>query len=131
MDLLEAAVTMLLAQSSVTDVVGPRVHKVKRPQGGALPALVVSSAGGAGEDLDLQDEADSAETRLQFSGFGETNSDARAAVDAATALFIGAGNVGSFLFWEGEREAPIDLGDDTPQGFVHHVARDVLIRHSR
>jgi hypothetical protein len=134
MDLGEAVRTRALAVSGLTALVGTRVFWKLRPQSGAgaaLPALVIARAGGPPEELDLDDEADSVESRIQFSGLGKTHAEATAIVETATAAFIGAFAEGDFLFWEGEREQPVDLGGDTPEGFVHEIAQDVVVRHSR
>lgn len=132
MDLGEAMITRLLDQSSVTDIVDDRVFWTRRDQGGTLPALILQSAGGEGEDLDLEDEADSTERRIQCSALASTHEEASALADAASAALIGDYEVDDFLFWLGSREEPIDLGSDsTAGGFIHEVARDVVLRISR
>lgn len=132
MNLGDAITARALDTSGLTDLVDDRVFWRVRPQGSPLPALVLNFAGGPPEDLDLEDEGDTAETRIQFSGLGATHEDAHKVIDAATAAFIGSFEVEDFLFWDGERERPIDLGSDTQtDGFIHEAAQDVSVRHTR
>lgn len=131
MDLGEAVTTRALAASELTGLVDDRVYFKKRTQGSGLPVLVLHLVGGPPEDLDLDDVADSVETRIQFSAIAATHAAAHAVLKAATDAFIGSFEVDQFLFWEGDRERPIDLGSDTTaEGFIHEVTQDVVVRHS-
>lgn len=132
MDFGEALRTRLLAVTAVSAAAGDRVFWTRRKQNSALPALVLQSSGGGSEDLDLDDEGDSAERRVQLSALAGSHAEASELVDAASLALIADFEVEEFLFWEGEREAPIDLGSDQgPDGFIHEITRDVVLRVSR
>ena len=130
-DLGEALRTRLLDAAAVTALVVDRITWTKRAQGDALPALVLTQVGGGPEELDLDDAADSVERRVQCSALAESHAVACALADAATLALVGDAEVSGFLFWEGSREEPVDLGGDTEQGFVHEVVRDIVLRVSR
>lgn len=132
MDFVEAVMTRALAITDLQAIVGDQIFWKRRKQGEPLPALILTRAGGEGEDLDLEDEADSTETRLQFSALPGSFDEASRILDIATAAFIGDFAVEDFLFWLGERDPVIDLGSDsTPDGFIFEAEQDVSIRHSR
>lgn len=135
MDLGEAVIRRLEAATAVAAIVGSgadaRIYWVKRDQGSELPALVLTSVGGEPDDLDLDGGADFQESRIQGSCLAKTHIQARALAQAFSDALIGAFEVDDFLFWEADRERPIDLGGDAIGGtFVHEVTQDVILRHS-
>lgn len=132
MDLPEAIITKALDNTDLTDLVGQNIFWGVRTQKSALPAVVLNFAGGEPEDLDLEDEADSDETRVQFSALASTADECVRILAVATLPFISSFGVDDFQFWGGQRERPIGLGSDTtPQGFIHEVSQDVTLRHTR
>lgn len=137
MDLRAAMIDAATDATAVTDLVGAgddaRVYWIRRDQGSALPALVLRVAGGEPDDLDLGDQADTSQSRVQASCLAESYKEARALAKAwSDAMMALAGEeVGDFLFWDVERERPIDLGGESVAGrFIHEVSQDVLLRHS-
>lgn len=135
MDLGEALVTALKDASEVTDLVGAgagaRLYWTKRDQGSAVPALVLSAAGGSPDDLDLAGDTDIQESRVQLSCLAGSHAVARSLAKAASDALLALDEVGDMLFWEGEAERPIDLGSEAIGGkFIHEVVQDVILRHS-
>lgn len=138
MDVSEAVQQRLAAASGVTTIVGQTTDGAncifwnERDQKSPLPALVLSWVGGPGEDLDLEDEADSLESRLQCSALAQTHAEARALAKAATDALRGDADVAGVQFWSAEVERPIDLTSaGTPGGeMVHEITQDVVLRHS-
>jgi hypothetical protein len=132
--LYEAVRKRLLAATAVTDLVGAgdnaRIFWNRRDQGSALPALVLTGVGGEPDDLDLQDEADTQESRIQGSCLAGSYIAARALAKAFSDALLDEAEVEGFLFWGGEAERPLDRGGDTiGNAFVHEVDQDVVLRH--
>lgn len=136
MELAEAVMTRLRAVGAVTAIVGTgdaaRIHWNVRPQGETLPALVLVQAGGEPDDLDLAGNADFQESRIQGTCLARSYMEARALAKAFSDALVSATEVSGFLFWEADRERPIDLGFDAVAGggFIHEVTQDVILRHS-
>jgi hypothetical protein len=134
-ELYEAVRARLLEASAVTALVGSgddaRIFWNRRDQGSGLAALVLTSAGGEPDDLDLEGIADSQESRIQGSCLAGSYIQARALAKAFSDALMDEAEVGEFLFWGGDRERPIDLGGDTVgNAYVHEVVQDVILRHS-
>jgi hypothetical protein len=132
MDLGTAMIARAEAAIAITDIAGTRIHWVKRPQGEALPALVFSGVGGI-EDVPLTDEADYFERRVQADCLADTHAEAWALARAVRATFKDGATIGddpdTFDFMDCDISLPIDLGEDTPQGFVHRAGLDMVVRH--
>lgn len=134
MELYEAVRTRLIEASAVTALVGSgadaRIYWNRRDQGSALPALVLTAAGGEPDDLDLDGSADYQESRIQGSCLANSYIQARELAKAFSDALMPSASVSGFLFWDGDRERPIDLGSDTiGNAFVHEVAQDVILKH--
>lgn len=135
MDLQSALVVRLEGAPAVEALVVDRIHWGKRDQGGDLPALVLRRVGGS-PDYHLEGEGDVYETRLQADCLARTSAEAARLARAVGELLIeGAlvdgGEGEDFEFLDGDRQAPIDMGEDTPQGFVHRAMLEVVLRHGR
>lgn len=128
MDLGAAIVARLVADTTVNGLTGGRVSWVRRKQGDALPAVVLSGVGGSADDL-LVEDADIIESLVQADCYAETHVAAWALARAVTAALKEAATVGGFEFWNSEISRPVDLGEQTDEGFVHRAMLNMTIRH--
>lgn len=138
MDLGAALLERLKSASAVTDIVGDdeaaRIFWVKRPQASALPALVLRQISSVPEAETVDDEGGMWRTRVQCDCLAKSHAVAWALAKAVGDVLIDEGSAGSgedeMLFWNGDREGPIDLGEDTPQGFEHRAMLELVLRHT-
>jgi hypothetical protein len=134
MDLAEALVARLAAATPVTDVVAERIYWGARPQGSALPCLLLAQVSGVPEITLEGEEPDLITSRVQVESMGRSALAARQLLTAATEVLISAATVtigpDSMEFELGERLGPRDLGEADEKGFVHRPVSDVILRHS-
>jgi hypothetical protein len=131
MDLPTALVERLAAATAVTNIVAARIHWLVRPQGEALPAVVLQVATG---DID-DDTVDSDETeiltcRVQADCMSRSLLEAWALAQAVKAALRPPATVSDMLFWEADAIGPRNLGEPDEKGFVHRASVDFIIRHS-
>lgn len=134
MDLAEALIDRLTAVTAVTDIAADRIHWGARPQGGALPTLVLVQVSSVPEETLEGEEPDLWTTRVQLEGMARTHAEAWALAKAASAALLPGATVGAgedaMGFELGERTGPRDLGEADEKGFVHRAVCDVILRHS-
>lgn len=128
-DLAEALLSRLTSDAAVTALVGDRVHWVKRDQGGALPVIVLRRVSGQRPEL-LDGEEDMLTSRVQADCMAWSHAAAWALAAAARAVLLPEAGVGDMLFWRASADAPRDLGEQLPEGFVHRASVDFIIRHT-
>lgn len=123
--------TFLLADAILSGLVGPRVHENVRPQGGALPAVVLTRAGGPRPHT-LAGAAQIVRARVQIDCFGATAAAADAVLEAVAARVLGhAGETGATRFLELGIE---DQRSDPDPGLtdatrLHRASLDIYIWH--
>lgn len=134
MDLAAALIARLSAAAAVTAIVATRIHWVRRPQGEDLPALVLRQVSSLAEAETIEDEGGMWLTRVQCDCFARSHRQAwalaKAVGDELVEHAIVTSGAEEMLFWNGDREGPVDLGEDTPQGFEHRAMLEVVLRHS-
>lgn len=132
MDLAKAVLARLLASPAVTDVVASRIHWLRRPQGGALPALVLSQVSRVSEGDTLDDEGPLWSSRIQIDCFadGATGfSTSRALARAAKATLVEPGDVNGLDLFGADSDGPTDFTEDTASGPLFRASIDLTIRH--
>jgi hypothetical protein len=124
----EALIALLLADPGVATVAGDRVHWLRRPQGEATPALVLTRVGG-GHAYTYGGRDELIETRVQIDAWAETYGAAKALARAVTSLLSGyratSGPIRS-AFLNAERDG---LQDADPFGTLARVSLDFTIWH--
>jgi len=122
---------LLLAQPAIAALCGVRIYWGKRPQGGALPAIVlhvvsnVSSYAFSGTiGLDI--------TRVQANIFGESYADVEGVTRALKTSISGVraaygATVFEGIFFDGRRDRPIAGVSDAGASFL--ISTDLLIHH--
>jgi hypothetical protein len=129
MDLAEAVLARLNEAAAVTAIVGDRITWKTRPQHKELPALVLSQAGRLRDDS-LDEDGDILTTSLDADCYALTHREAWALAKAVDEALADEADVDGFLFWNADRQGPIDLGEDAPGGFVHMAKMIIVLRHS-
>lgn len=128
-------VAYLLAQSSITTLVGTRIWGgQRREQGSALPAITVHVIS-AGQEVNLTARGGTAFPRIQIDVWGATYATADAVKEAIRLKLQGfSGTMGSStvttVLYEGSLdlfEKPVDGSDAS--GSVEHMALNYRIRH--
>lgn len=134
MDLGDALTARLSGAAAVTDLVDNRIHWVLRPQGEELPALVLRQVSSLALAETVDDEGGMWLTRVQCDCYAKTSSEAnrlaKAVGDELVEFAVVTAGAEEMLFWNGDREGPVDLGEDTSQGFEHRAMLEVVLRHS-
>jgi hypothetical protein len=134
MDLAEALLARLSAATSVTDIAAERLYWGVRPQGSALPALVMRQVSSVPEETLAGEDPDLWTTRIQLEAMARSHAEAWALAKAASSTLLPAVVVGtdpqSIEFELGERLGPRDLGEADEKGFVHQAVTDMIFRHS-
>jgi hypothetical protein len=124
----ESLIALLLADPGVAAVAGDRVHWLRRPQGEATPALVLSRVGG-GHAFTYGGRDDLVEARVQIDAWAERLADVKALARAVNALLSGyratSGSIRS-AFLNAERDG---LQDADPFGTLARVSLDFTIWH--
>lgn len=127
-DFAAALRARLIADATVAGVVGTRVHWTLVPQDSALPYIRLQTV----SDLrpsDLEGYDGTRETRVQADCFATRHAAARTLAEAVIAAAIAPFTQDGVAFGRIEAEGPRDLGDDTPQGYIHQSSLDLLIWH--
>jgi hypothetical protein len=130
-NLQQSVFAYLSSHADVTAVVGGRIYPLVLPQKPTYPAITyfkVSEQRIRGLALD---EPDQSRARVQFSCWGRTYDEAKAAADAVTAAlkdYAGTlGGAGGVEVLDSEIEGDADLYD--AEAGVYHVPVDVMILH--
>ena len=129
-----AILARLEADADVTAFVGTRIHWLVRPQGSALPALVLQVVSET-RTQHLKGFDDCFEARVQVAAQAERYSDSRALAEAAVAALIDIAEVvdpsgANVIFWRGAVDGPRDLGTQEETRFVHRAVADLTIRYA-
>jgi hypothetical protein len=131
--LAEAVRGRLLSSPAVAALVGggaaARIHWVKRDQGGALPAIVLTQVSRIRRDH-LDGPEDMIVSRVQADCWATTHRAATTLATAVRAALIGAAEIGDVQFWRATTDGPRDLGEDTESGFLHRASLDLTLRHT-
>ena len=128
-DMQAALTARLLAAVAVTAIAGTRIHWTKVPQGTALPyARMQTISDLRPQHLTGYDGA--RQTRVQVDCFAKKYAEARAMAEAVIAAMALPATVSGVRFGRTRAEGPRDLGEDTPDGFIHRMSVDLLIEHT-
>jgi hypothetical protein len=135
MDLGEAMIARAKAEARRRgDLRRPRIHWVERPQGEALPALVLQvDQRHRPEDLDGEEMRTTArvqarQLRRSKQGRRPTPTRARGGDRRAAARGRGPRRRRRNRLLARPRRGPRDLGEQTDTGFVHRASADLIIR---
>ena len=124
--------SVLLASAGVTGIVSQRVSWAERPQGSALPALVLTQISGAPTYV-LRGPSNYTEARVQVDCWASTFLAARQLADAVRAALSGFSGVrGSTRFHGVFLDAERDLRDAETDGAERffRVSQDFMVHHS-
>lgn len=133
----EALIAYLLADGPLSAAVSNRIHFVTRPQGSALPAVVMANVSGV-RTYTLRSPANLTESRIQVDcwglSFGATKMVGRRVIDAMHRLRgTHQGIVFEAAFLDTERDS-FDSGSNAQTGTAERVFRtslDFIIWHKR
>lgn len=129
MTFTEAVTAHLLASAPVVALAGSRINWTRRAQGDRGNAIRMQRVGGE-RPRHLKGFQDGRPTRVQFDCFAATYADAVAMAEAVTAAFDQPVTVGGVRMVLQEASDPLDLGDDTKDGFLHRQSVDLTIWHN-
>lgn len=120
--------TRLKDDTAVAAIVGTRIDWTVRPQGSALPAVVLQIIAD-GRPQHMQGFQRFRETRVQIDCFATTRAAASALSAAVIAAITPAAEVSGTAFRRAFIDTVRDLGANTDTGFVHRDSIDALIWH--
>ena len=129
----QAIIARLEADAAVTAFVGDRIYWIVRPQGSALPALVLQVISET-RTQHLKGFDDMFEARVQVAAQAERYSDSRRLAEAAVAALIDVAECDdpsgdNIIFWRGLVDGPRDLGSQEETRFVHRAVMDLALRY--
>lgn len=119
----------LLAITSVSDLVGDRIHWSKVPQNSERPHVrlqVISDP----RPEDLKSYHSARVTRVQADVMADRSTEVEAVSEAIIAALAQPATVGGVKFGRTKAEGPRDLGEESPDGFIHRASMDLLVEHS-
>lgn len=124
---------LLLADQEVAEAVGARVTWVARPQGSALPAVVLHNVGGF-KGYHLSGESGPRQPRVQVNCLGDSLKSAHGAFRAVMAVLSGYSGTFGGTYFQGilQDSEPRDLSD--PDGAteqrVFGLTVDFIVNHT-
>lgn len=118
--------TRLLADATIAAAVGTRIYWKMRPQGSALPAIVLGTIYGA-RDQHFEGPIGTQGNRIQFDCLASTALAALNLRDAVVAEIEGGGAAGATTFQGGFVNLYRDAAEDTASGVVHTQMVDATI----
>lgn len=125
--------TYLVAQSSITDLVGQRVYGGNRDQGDGLPALTIRRKSG-GHAHNLDGAAGSVRPLVEVSSWAASKPAADSLAEAVRLKLQGfRGAMGALAVSSVTLENDLDLDEPPRDGsaaFTYRVNQDYLIRYS-
>ena len=119
----------LLADGGVAALVGDRVHWTKVPQSSGRPHVrlqVISDP----RPEHLKDYHAARVTRVQADVMADRSTEVEAITEAIIAALAQPASVGGVKFGRTKAEGPRDLGEESPDGFIHRASMDLLVEHS-
>jgi hypothetical protein len=128
-DFATALRSRLINDAAVTAVVGSKVHWGIVPQGTALPYIRLQTISDP-RPAHLQGYESARVTRVQCDCFAASYGAARGLAEKVIAAVAVPATVGSIQFGFVKSEGPRDLGEDTPNGFIHRASLDLLVEHA-
>ena len=128
-DMQTALTARLLAAAGVTAIAGQRQHWNAVPQGTAYPCMRMQTISDP-RPQHLRATDRGRQTRVQVDCFAKTFAQARALADAVIAATAQPATVSGVRFGRTRAEGPRDLGEQTPEGFIHRMSVDLLIEHA-
>lgn len=124
-----ALTARLLAAAGVTAIAGTRQHWNVVPQATAYPCLRLQTISDP-RPQHLGDYDGARQTRVQVDCFARSYAQARALAEAVIADMAQPATVSGVRFGRTRAEGPRDLGEQTPEGFIHRMSVDLLIEHA-
>ena len=128
-DMQDALVRRLIADDAVSNIAGDRLEWVNVPQGTPRPYGRLQTISDP-RPITLEGEQEFRETRVQADCFADDYGTARALAYAIIKTMRAGGVPSDIVFGRTTAEGPRDLGEDTPEGFVHRASVDLLVWHS-
>lgn len=122
----KTALRTLVKADATVIAKGGRVYWTSRPQGSALPAVVLQTIAGAA-DQHMGGVMGSQPCRVQATAFARTQEEADSLRIAVQAAMIAGGTFGSVTFQRGFLNLNRDGVDNTSTGEVFHDICDVTI----
>lgn len=116
----------LLADGTIAGIVGTRIYWKLRPQGSALPAIVLGTVNGA-RDQHFEGAIDAQGNRIQFDCLASTKSVAVNLRNAVIAEVELPATVGDTEFQGGFVNLYRDTAEDTASGVVHTEMVDATL----
>lgn len=120
--------TRLLADPFVGPMVGPRVHWRRRPQNGALPAIVLTIVADP-RPQHLDGFHSLRATRVQAECYAWSDEEARELRDAVIPVLAAKADAEDTRFDTGVINNTMDRGEDTSAGFVDCQLIDASLWH--
>lgn len=115
--------------SAVGDLIGQLVHWSVVPQDSPLPYVRLQTISDP-RPSHLKGYDGARVTRVQCDCFAASHLEATGLAEAIIAALAVPDDVDGVRFGFTKAEGPRDLGEDTPQGFIHRASVDLLVEHS-
>lgn len=128
-DLQTALHARLTGDASIGAAIGTRAYWTNVPQGAALPHVRMQTISDV-RPQHMQGYHRARNTRLQVDVFAATYAQARSISERIIGLMAQPATVAGVRFGRCTAQGPIDMGEDTPDGFVHRLRTDLLAEHS-
>lgn len=128
-DLGSAIIARLKADPDIAAALDGRVHWAYVPQGAELPYVrMIVASDVRPENLKSYDSA--RQTRIRLEVFGRRYGQTRAIAETIISAFSAPATTAGIQFGHSKATGPRDLGEDTPDGFIHRASFDLLVEHS-
>ncbi len=128
-DLQSALYARLTGDAAISAIIGDRVHWSEVPKATALPYVRMQTVSDP-RPQHLQGYHASRTVRVQVDVFANSYAQARDISEKIIALVAQPATVAGVAFGRTSATGPRDLGEDTPNGFVHRLSTDLLAEHS-
>ena len=126
---METAMRMRLRTDSTVAAITAQVDWGVRPQGSALPAIVLTNIADQ-RDQHFLGNAAFRLTRVQVDCYAQTRAKAAALREAVIAALVPEATVGGVTFLRSFVNTVLDRGDQTETGFIHREMIDLNIWRS-
>ncbi|WP_052761963.1 tail completion protein gp17 [Aurantiacibacter luteus] len=128
-DLQTALRTRLLADPAIAAAIGDRAWWMKVKQGAVLPYMRLQTISDP-RPRHLRGYEGARSPRVRVEVFADSYEQARALSERVVAVMAQPATHAGVRFGAAAAQGPVDLGEDTPNGFIHRLSTDLLAEHS-
>ena len=128
-DLQDALRDRIVGDDAIAALMGDRAYWSTVPQGASLPYLRMQTISDP-RPQHMKAYHKPRTIRVQIDVFSSRYAEARQISEAIIALVAKPATVDGVRFGRTRATGPRDLGEDTPNGFIHRLSMDLLAEHT-